>query len=124
MTRSPPTILIVEDEALVCEVTSMEFEDAGYHVLATGNGAEALTLLAANPAISLLFTDISLKDSIDGWTVAAEARTLRPDLPVIYATGYSPDPVRCVDGALFFRKPYLPTAIVAAANDLIAAKDR
>lgn len=124
MTATPPTILIVEDEALVCEVTSMEFEDAGWSVLATGDGAEALALLAANPAITLLFTDISLRDSIDGWTVAAEARTLRPDLPVIYATGYSPDPVRCVDGAVFIRKPYLPTAVVAVANDLAAAKDK
>jgi CheY-like chemotaxis protein len=123
MTQTPRTILIVEDEALVCEVTSMEFEDAGWAVLATADGAEALVLLAANPAITLLFTDISLRDSIDGWTVAAEARTLRPELPVIYATGYSPDPVRCVDGAVFIRKPYLPTAIVAAANDLTAAKE-
>lgn len=123
MTVPSPTILIVEDEALVCEVTSMEFEEAGYRVLATGNGADALALLAADPAITLLFTDISLRDSIDGWTVAAEARALRPDLPVIYATGYSPDPVRCVDGALFFRKPYLPMAIIAAANELLAAKE-
>ena len=123
MTVPAPTILIVEDEALVCEVTAMEFEEAGYRVLATGNGAEALALVAADPDISLLFTDISLRDSIDGWTVAAEARALRPDLPVIYATGYSPDPVRCVEGAMFFRKPYLPLSIIAAANDLIAAKD-
>jgi CheY-like chemotaxis protein len=122
MTLLPPTVLIVEDEALVCEVTSMEFEEAGFRVLATGNGAEALALLAADPDIALLFTDISLRDSIDGWTVAAEARALRPDLPVIYATGYSPDPVRCVDGALFFRKPYLPVAIIAAARDLMTAR--
>jgi CheY-like chemotaxis protein len=118
-----PTILIVEDEALVCDVTAMEFEDAGWAVLTTADGTSALAMLAAEPAIAVLFTDISLRDSIDGWTIAAEARQLRPDLSVIYATGYSPDPVRLVDGAIFFRKPYLPTAIVEAANTLVCKKD-
>ena len=51
--------------------------------------------------------------------VLSDGTELPADL-VIYATGYSPDPVRCVDGAVFIRKPYLPTAIVAAANDLMA----
>jgi CheY-like chemotaxis protein len=122
MTREPgtqPTILIVEDEALVCEVTAMEFEDAGFRVLTTANGAEALALITADPDIAVLFTDISLRDSIDGWTIAAEARTIRPDLGVVYATGYSPDPVRLVDGALFFRKPYLPVAVVQAVEGLL-----
>lgn len=122
-TAALPTILIVEDEALVCEVTAMEFEDAGYRVLATADGSEALAMLAAEPDIALLFTDISLRNSIDGWTVAAEARALRPDLGVIYATGYSPDPLRVVEGGVFFRKPYLPATVVEAANALIAGRD-
>ncbi len=115
-----PTILIVEDEALVREVSVMEFEDAGFVVLAAGDGETALALVAAHPEIALLFTDISLFNSIDGWTVAQRARELRPQLPVIYATGYSPDAPKLVEGARFFKKPFLPSAIIAAAREMIA----
>lgn len=121
-TASPPprpTILIVEDEALVREVTAMEFEDAGFQVLTAGNGNTALALIAAHAEIGLLFTDISLCDSIDGWTVAQRARALRPRLQVIYATGYSPDAPKLVEGARFFKKPFLPTTIIAAAREMI-----
>lgn len=120
MSDTPATILIVEDEALVCEVAAMEFEDGGWQVLTTSDGAEALRLLAGDAGIDVLFTDIGLRDAVDGWQVAAEARALRPGLQVIYATGYAPDPQRAVAGAMFFRKPYVPSEILAAANELMA----
>jgi CheY-like chemotaxis protein len=116
-----PTILIVEDEALIREVNAMEFEDAGFDVLTAGDGETALSLLVAHPEIDLLFTDISLYDSIDGWTIARRARAMRPQLPVIYATGYSPEAPQLVEGGRFFKKPFLPAAIIAAAREMIAA---
>lgn len=117
-----PVILIVEDEALLREVSAMEFEDAGFDVLAAADGDEALAYVANRPDIDLLFTDISLRDSIDGWTIAERARAMRPDLAVIYATGYAPDAVKLVKDARFFKKPFLPTAIVAAAREMIAGR--
>lgn len=118
-TTPKPIILIVEDEALVREVAAVEFEDAGYEVLGAADGAAALQTLADCPEIALLFTDISLRDSIDGWTIAERARELRPDLPIIYATGYTPDAVKLVSGGRFFKKPYLPTTIIQAADELL-----
>ncbi len=117
------TVLIVEDEALVREVTAIEFEEAGLRVVSAGNGADAIALLASDPDIDLLFTDISLPGGIDGWAIAEHARKLRPGLPVIYATGYSPDPVKLVPGGKFYKKPYLPTTIIAAARELLAASN-
>ena len=122
MTAPPPTILIVEDEALVCEVTSMEFEEAGYRRAGDRQwrrSAGAARRRSGHRAAVHRYQPAGFDRWLDGRRRGA---ALRPDLPVIYATGYSPDPVRCVDGALFFRKPYLPTAIIAAANDLMAAK--
>ncbi len=114
-----PVILIVEDEALLREVSAMEFEDAGFIVLTAADGDEALAYVANRPDIDLLFTDISLRDSIDGWTIAERARVMRPDLAIIYATGYAPDAVKLVKDARFFKKPFLPMAIVAAAREMI-----
>ena len=117
-----PTVLIVEDEALVREVTGIEFEEAGFRVLSAGDGAEALAMIGEDPGIDLLFTDISLPGGIDGWTIALRARETRPDLPVIYATGYSPDPVKLVPGARFYKKPYLPITIIGAARELLIGR--
>ena len=113
-----PTVLIVEDEALVREVATFEFEDAGYRVLGAEDGGTALALLAGEEQIDLLFTDIRLPGDIDGWTIADRARAMRPGLPVIYATAYSSESARPVADSRFVRKPYLPTAIIATAREL------
>lgn len=114
-----PTILIVEDEALVREVAMLEFEDAGFAVMAAADGDTALAYLAGDAQIDVLFTDISLRNSIDGWTIAARARELRPELKVIYATGYAQDTPKLVPDARFYKKPYLPTAIIDAVREML-----
>ncbi len=111
-----PTVLIVEDEVLVREVAVIEFEEAGYDVLEAGDGDTAVALLASDTRIDLLFTDIRLPGTLDGWRIAARARELRPSLPVIYATGFSADSMQLVPGGQFFKKPYRPTAIIDAAR--------
>lgn len=117
--RRGKTILIVEDEFLVSAMVSIELEDVGYDVLTADNGDAALAYLAGDWPIDLLFTDIKLAGGMDGWAVAQKARELRPDLKVIYATGYTPDVPELVTGARFFKKPYLPTKIVAAIDEML-----
>lgn len=114
-----PTVLIVEDEELVREVASAEFEDSGFTVLEAVDGDAALAHLAAT-AIDVLFTDIRLPGAIDGWEVARRARALFPGLPVIYATGFTGGELQIVPGGRFVGKPYLPVAIVTAALELVA----
>ena len=117
-----PRVLIVEDEHLVREVASIEFEDAGFDVLEAVDGDAALALLAGAAAIDLLFTDIRLPGAIDGWEIARRARAMFPAMPVIYATGYPGSDLKLVPGGRFVGKPYLPTAIVATARELVAAR--
>lgn len=111
-------ILVVEDEPLLREVVVQELEDAGYRVAAAEDGAGALDHLARRPEIAGLFTDIRLPGALTGWDIAERAREMRPDLPVIYSTGFTPDEQRVVRGGLFFRKPYRPRAIIAALEQL------
>ena len=110
--RDPrPLLLVVEDEALVRQLIVLELEDAGYDVVEAETGEEALAALRRNPGIQLLFTDIRLPGTLCGWDIAEQARAIRPDLPVIYATGYSGD-LRLVPGSEFMRKPYKPSAVI------------
>ena len=81
-------ILVVEDEDRMRSVAVAMFEDLGYSVLAAGNGAEALALIDANPRIALLFTDIVMPD-MNGRALAEQALRRRPELKVVFTTGFS-----------------------------------
>ena len=113
-----PRVLIVEDEPLVRYIASDEFAEAGYEVIAVPDGHAAIEALDAGTSFDLLFTDIRMPGTIDGWSVAAAARSRLPNLPVIYATGFSEEQHRMVQHAVFFKKPYRMTAILQAARQL------
>ncbi|HEY8564354.1 MAG TPA: response regulator [Beijerinckiaceae bacterium] len=117
--RRPVTrLLVVEDEPLVREVVVEELRDAGYDVLEAETAEEGLSILEHTPDVAVLFTDIRLPGSLTGWDLAEAARRLRPGLPVIYATGYSEERPRQVPGSLFMHKPYRPSAVIRAVEDL------
>lgn len=113
-----PTILIVEDEALVRAFIASELEDAGYEVVEAGDGHAAISILAEGRPVDLLFTDIRMPGELDGWAVAEHARQIRPDLPVFYASGFSDEAPRLVAGGRFFKKPYRANLILAAMQEL------
>ena len=112
-----PTILVVEDDPLVRNMIVWELQDAGYVVIEATTGETALARLREG-CIDLLFTDIRLSEGLDGWSVAEEARSLYPGLPVIYATGYTVEQPRVVPGGIFLHKPYRPSAVIDAARSL------
>jgi CheY-like chemotaxis protein len=111
------TILVVEDETLVRETIAVELEDAGFAVLEAETAEEGLEILGQTP-VGVLFTDIRLPGRMDGWELAERARSLHPNLPIIYATGFSAEEPRFVSDSVFLRKPYLPSAVIAAVEKL------
>lgn len=119
--KSTRSVLIVEDEAMVLWLARLEFEDAGYRVVEASDAETAMDILRRDPDIDLMFTDIRMPGSMDGWTLARNARQLRPDLGIIYATGFSADQAELVDGARFFVKPYRLSSVLTAASELLGA---
>jgi CheY-like chemotaxis protein len=111
-------VLLVEDEALLRLVMADELQDAGFAVIQASDGHGALQMLSDQGSVDLLFTDIRMPGGLSGWDVAEQARLLRPDIAVIYATGFSDDAPRIVPGARFFKKPYRASAVVDAAREL------
>jgi CheY-like chemotaxis protein len=81
-------ILFVDDEVAVRETMAASLEDTGFDVLLAANGTEALALLAAETAIDVLVTDLSMPD-MNGLTLMRNARRHRPDLPAVLLTGYT-----------------------------------
>ena len=82
------TILVVEDEPAVLDMLRDLFGEAGYRVLAASNGIEAQARFDSGARIDLLVTDVGLP-GLNGRQVADAARLARPDLPVLFMTGYA-----------------------------------
>jgi CheY-like chemotaxis protein len=103
-------ILVVEDESRLRQLAVETLTELGYAVLAAGCAKEALDLIDKHPEISLLFTDIVMPD-MGGDKLADEAIKRRPNLRVLYTTGFARNAV-VHDGVLdagvdFIAKPFV-----------------
>jgi len=81
-------ILVVDDEAIVRQFSVDALTDLGYQVIEAGSAAAALSILQHRQDVDLLFTDIIMPE-MNGRRLADAARALRPNLPVIFTTGYT-----------------------------------
>lgn len=81
-------VLLVEDDAMVRDVVSMQFSELGYRVSQAENGAKALQMLEKNQDVDLLFTDLVMSGGMDGRQLAAAVRKIRPDMPILFTSGY------------------------------------
>ena len=116
--RNVPTplfILVVDDDALIAMSTAEMLKDLGHEVIEAYSGKKALEMLISGARVDLVLTDQAMP-RMTGTQLAAEIRRLRPDIPIILATGYGELPV---DAPKLPRlgKPYteddLETAIAA-----------
>jgi CheY-like chemotaxis protein len=82
-------ILVVEDEDDVRAIVRRQLEALGHTVLVAAAAPEALLLLQAPTPPDMLLTDIVLGGGMNGVDLATSARRLRPDLPIIFITGYT-----------------------------------
>ncbi|CAL4866266.1 Sensor histidine kinase RcsC [Asticcacaulis sp. MM231] len=115
-------ILVVDDEPAVRQFSCDALSELGYRVLEADSAATALVLLQANPDISLLFTDIVMPDT-NGRKLADAAQAIRPDLKVLYTTGYTRNAVvhnGIVDkGVQLIGKPFTIDELAARVRDLL-----
>jgi PAS domain S-box-containing protein len=89
MTDGRETILIVEDDAAVRKVAATILKRIGYQVWQAEDGKSALDILQTGIAIDLLFTDLIMPNGMSGQDLMRTARERRPDLKVLFASGYS-----------------------------------
>ena len=103
-------VLLVEDEFLICAMMADALTRRGFEVHAASNARDALEHLVCGAPCDLLLTDLNLGPGMDGVVLAQRVRELRPELPVVYASGsYNRlDQFKAVPGATFIAKPYNP----------------
>ena len=103
-------ILVVEDNEDVRTVVMTQLADLGYRTLEAEGAAAALAMLDKHPEIDLMFSDMVMRGSMNGYELAREARERRPDLKILLTSGYEMNAVAqgAGDAAGFelLKKPY------------------
>ena len=118
------TVLLVEDEPMVRGVAERALTRHGYAVITADNGEDALAILARGEEIDLLVSDVVMP-GMDGPTMAREARKDRPDLRILFMSGYAEEQLRNsinVDNASFLPKPFSVQELAEAVKRSLAAK--
>jgi CheY-like chemotaxis protein len=83
------TILVVEDDPRVRRVSLRRFKELGYSVLEAENGPAALAIIERGETFDLLFTDVVMAGGMSGIELAQKARESRPDLKVLFTSGFA-----------------------------------
>ncbi len=129
LTESPwaedgQTVLVVDDEPTVRMLVTEVLEDLGYTVIEATDGAAGLKVLQSNARIDLLVTDVGLPGGMNGRQVADAARVTRPDLKVLFITGYAENAVvshgHLDPGMHVLTKPFAMEALARRIKDLIS----
>ena len=83
-----PTVLVVEDEAMLLMIMAETLRDAGYEVWEAENGEAALAILRNHPDMDVLISDMRMP-GMNGYQVVERAQALRPKIKVLMMTGYA-----------------------------------
>jgi two-component system, cell cycle sensor histidine kinase and response regulator CckA len=124
--RGSETVLLVEDALALREVTREFLQGAGYTVLEAGDATEALQTAECHGAnISLLITDVVLP-GINGRALAQQLLSLRPEMKVLYISGYTDDAM-VRHGLLqseiaFLEKPFTQNALTHKVREILDAQ--
>jgi signal transduction histidine kinase/ActR/RegA family two-component response regulator len=118
-----PVILVVDDEEDILELTRQVLSRAGYRVIGTENGEEALLTAREQPSLNLAILDMLLPDG--DMDLLSELRRIHPRLPVIFASGYGketmPEKLLRQEGVAFLAKPFSLSELRATVESCLGA---
>jgi PAS domain S-box-containing protein len=120
---SEETILVVEDDDDVRAYSVEVLRELGYRVIEAHDGPSALRLLERQFRVDLLFTDVVLPGGMTGAQVAAQARGAKPDLKVLFTTGYARNAIvhhgRLDQGVQLITKPFSMSDLATRVRDVL-----
>jgi CheY-like chemotaxis protein len=120
------TVLVVDDEPTVRLLMVDLLQDAGYRVLEAPDGPAGLKILQSDTRVDLLLTDVGLPGGMNGRQVADAGRVVRPDLKVLFITGYAENAVigngQLAPGMQVITKPFAMEALANKVRDMLDAR--
>jgi two-component system cell cycle sensor histidine kinase/response regulator CckA len=118
-------VLVVDDEREVRELEQSMLEHAGYEVFAADAGAAALSIVGDGQGVDLVVADLMMPE-MDGTEMMRRLRAVRPDLKVLFVTGYSDhlfeDQPWLWEGVAFLDKPFTMNGLLEAVSTLLSGR--
>ena len=122
------TVLVVDDEPTVRMLVADILIDLGYTAIEAGDSAAGLKVLQSDVRIDLLVTDVGLPGGMNGRQMADAARVSRPDLKVLFITGYAENAIlgngHLAPGMAVLTKPFPVEMMAARIRSMIEAKQQ
>jgi PAS domain S-box-containing protein len=121
---SGESVLVVEDNAGVRDITTKRLEELGYTVRAVENGPAALEVLqSSGPSFDLVFSDVVMPGGLSGYDIARWIREHRPNTKIMLTSGYPDEVARTHDGNVraikLLRKPYNRDELAQALRQIL-----
>jgi PAS domain S-box-containing protein len=117
------TILLVEDEPVLRELARVILQDYDYKVIEASTGHEALAVWDQHAGqIDLLLTDMVMPEGMSGRELAEKLKARKPDLRIIYTSGYSADIMgqdASLRDSMFLQKPYAPPKLAEVVRECL-----
>ncbi len=122
--RGSRTVLIVEDDPALLQVTCRSLEEVGYAILAARSPTEAIYISEIHKGtIHLMVTDV-IMPGLSGDQLASQLSALRPEMKVLYVSGYTDDTIArhgvLEPGLAFLQKPFSPRALALKVSEVLA----
>jgi CheY-like chemotaxis protein len=117
------TILVVEDNKMMRQVVVRQLNGLGYRTIEAENAAAAIEILSGDPTIDLLFTDVVMPGTMDGFELAEAAEAMRPGLKMLLTSGFPETRLAApgvpVSGNRLLSKPYSKKARARAVRETL-----
>ncbi len=118
------TVLVIDDEPTIRMLATEVLEDLGYTAIEAADGAAGLKILQSDIRVDLLVTDVGLPGGMNGRQVADAARSARPELKVLFITGYAENAVlshgHLDPGMHVLTKPFAMEVLASRIRELIS----
>jgi CheY-like chemotaxis protein len=118
-------VLVVEDNLSVREVAAAMIEEMGYEVITASNGVEGYKTITDRPDICLVLSDVIMAGGMNGPELAAKAIQIRPELKILFMSGYAPGSVRQMQDLPasidLVNKPFTRTDLTEKVRKALAA---
>ncbi len=113
-------ILVVEDEVMIRMLIADVLREEGYGVIEAACGDEGMEILASGQDVDLVITDVRMPGVIDGIELAAHAKQLSPERPVVMVSAHLPY-MQATDANIFIAKPFVPSMLLKSVYKLIGS---
>jgi DNA-binding response OmpR family regulator len=113
------TVMVVDDEPMIRKLVTSALSTSGYKVVDAETPQQAMKMMDSHPGLDLLLTDVVMPE-VGGWELAEQMRQKRPELKVLFMSGFEPVADRTSpENTSFLQKPFRITELLDRVRQLL-----